>query len=40
MFVAEDSMYSCTLHLKRGKEEWPWIHFQRDAHDADFMGGH
>lgn len=28
MFLAEDSVYSCllSLHLKQGKEKWPWIH--------------
>lgn len=39
MFVAEDSVYSCILHLKQGKE-WPWINLQANAHDANCMGGH
>lgn len=42
MFVAEDSVYSCTLslHLQQGKEKWPWIHLQSDAYDANGMGDH
>lgn len=42
MFVADHSLCSCvySLHLKQGKEKWPWIHLQRDAYDANSTGGH
>jgi len=37
MFEADDSVCSCTfsLHLKGGKEKWPWIHFQIYTYDAN-----